>query len=207
MTFRLRGESWNGNRKTRRNLVGQGQDPWFLLPTRAPQRNCAPHTGARRRLGELVERVRGHARGSRLDIPPVAGVYVVHLAAPGSLRVRRDAGTARYGSTVDATRLQEKWGRVQRATATDVGYIGKAQNLRVRLRALARFAAGAARNHKGGEWLWQIAGIADAWIEIIPCEPAQEEQLEADLRKQFRAVHSEWPLANRQGGRRVAAKS
>jgi hypothetical protein len=66
------------------------------------------------------------------------------------------SGEAAFATPVDPTRLVDKWTRANRLSETDVIYIGKGDNLRERVKLLARFGVGRTAYHAGGEWMWQF---------------------------------------------------
>lgn len=75
-------------------------------------------------------------------------------------------------------------------------YIGKADNLRRRLREFIRFGLGAPIGHWGGRLIWQLAdssAIRVGWNET-PGRIAKE--VEAELLSSFRSVWGKPPFAN-----------
>jgi hypothetical protein len=152
------------------------------------------------RLGSLVERVEAPGRANWSDIPSGPGIYVVFLPPDVPFDVSQSTGKAVHASPSPVTDLCEKWGRINSRASTDILYIGKGDNVRKRVRALARFGAGRARNHKGGEWMWQVATIRSARILIVVCPSGKQVPFEKRLLDSFFEQHDDWPLANRKVG-------
>jgi hypothetical protein len=147
-----------------------------------------------------VERVEAPGMARWLDIPPAPGIYVVFLPPGVPFDVRHSAGTAARASPAPVADLREKWKRINRGTPTDILYIGKGNDVRKRVRSLARFGAGKIRTHKGGEWMWQVTQIRSARILVQVCPPGRQIPFEKWLLDLFFNQHGDWPLANRQGG-------
>jgi hypothetical protein len=157
-------------------------------------------SSGRFRLGPLVERVEAPGRANWLGIPSGAGIYVVFLPPDVPFEVRQSIGKAIHASPAPVADLHEKWSRINSRTSTDILYIGKGDNVQKRVRALARFGAGKARNHKGGEWMWQVTHIRSAKILIVACPHGKQVPFEKWLLDSFSDQHRDWPLANRKGG-------
>jgi hypothetical protein len=132
---------------------------------------------------------------SSTDVPAGPGVYAV---------LRETRGTPRFLSTNTAGRFKSRDPTVPIPTLragwqerTPILYLGKADSLRTRIRALVRFAAGDPVGHWGGRRLWQIAGSAAfviAWREARDPR-AVERGLLADFVAHFGAL----PFANIRG--------
>lgn len=78
----------------------------------------------------------------------------------------------------------------------EVVYIGKADNLRRRLREFARFGEGVPIGHWGGRLIWQLADSAEllvAWRET-PGEIPRD--IEAEMITAFRDAFGKPPFAN-----------
>jgi hypothetical protein len=152
------------------------------------------------RLGDLVDRCTAPGRAEWKDIPVGAGIYVVSLLE-GQTTIEFDQSAGDASSVlIDADYLYRKWHEIVKHTATDIIYIGKATSLRKRIRQLARFGAGLAVNHAGGEWMWQIEGIQNAQLTIKICPSGKEIAWEKKLLYDFYTEHGSWPIANRSGG-------
>ncbi len=150
-------------------------------------------------LGDLLARAKGPERATWRDLPTCPGIYAVCMCGWNTSSFTADAGRARYAEPVDPDRLYDKRHGILTAGPTDILYIGKATNLLDWVRQLARFGVGRAKNHKGGEWLWQVQGIGDAKLRMWCCPRGTPEPRERELLEQFRKDHGDWPLANRQG--------
>jgi hypothetical protein len=133
-------------------------------------------------------------RSELAEVPQTGGVYVVIQAAdaepdfvdsnPGGRFKDRDP-------TVDASALKANW-----VDGAEVVYIGKADNLRRRLRQFAQFGAGKPIGHWGGRLIWQLARSTEllvAWHET-PGEAPKE--VETTMLAEFRAAYSQPPFAN-----------
>jgi hypothetical protein len=108
-------------------------------------------------------------------------------------------GAAKYVTPEDPKRLQESWNCITQKLLTDIIYVGKADKIRNRVRKLVKFGAGKARNHKGGEWLWQISKIETANLLVQSCPPGKQIAFENWLLEQFCKEHGRLPIANRDG--------
>jgi len=78
----------------------------------------------------------------------------------------------------------------------EVVYIGKADELRRRLRQFADFGSGRPIGHWGGRLIWQLADserLLVAWKETPGRIPRE---VEADLIARFRGIYGKPPYAN-----------
>ena len=152
-------------------------------------------------LGELLARVTALGRTTWLDLPSSPGIYVVSSPVWEHRPLTAAAGRARHAIPVDPVVLSEKRNRILSGGPTDILYIGKAggrsSDLRKRVRQFVRFGKGQARNHRGGEWLWQVEGVHNAELWMWTCPRGEPELLERRLLEAFSADHGELPLANR----------
>jgi hypothetical protein len=125
-------------------------------------------------------------------VPAEGGVYLV---------VREGSAAAKYldanpggrfkgrDPTVSAEALRSNW-----SEGAEVVYIGKADNLRRRLREFMRFGQGAPIGHWGGRLIWQLADSAKlpvAWKETPDQVP---KNVETELISEFRDVFGKPPL-------------
>lgn len=149
----------------------------------------------------LMERVLAPERASWADLPRGSGIYIVFMPKGIHPQFQQTTGNAIYCNPTPIAVLEEKWKSINRKVKTDIVYIGKADDLKSRVRSLARFGAGKARNHKGGEWMWQISNLNQAKIRIITCPPGKQIPFEKWLLDTFYSQHGNWPLANREGGK------
>ena len=155
-------------------------------------------------MNDLLRRAAGPARATWTDIPLCPGIYAVYLPDTALPSFTTHAGRAKHAAPTEPERLCAKRDSIAATKPTNLLYIGKAggrrRTLRERIAELARFGMGKARNHKGGEWLWQVERIAEAWILTRCCARGEAERIECELLVQFRRDHGEWPIANRNGG-------
>lgn len=151
-------------------------------------------------LVSLVQRAETLGRAAWTDIPSSCGIYVVYLPKGMIFDASPSAGAAIRSKTVSSAQLKAKWARITQRQPTDIVYIGKGDNLKRRIRNLARFGAGLATNHAGGEWMWQIPQIRSACVLIKLCPCGKQVPFEKSLLDLFYSQHVDWPLANRKGG-------
>ncbi len=152
-------------------------------------------------LGELVARADSAGSASWTDLPKRSGVYIVSWPLEEQPSFRPNTGDAYYAVPADRYALQMKWERIHAHYPTDILYIGKADSIKSRVRLLARFGAGRARSHHGGEWMWQIDGIGNALLTVQSCPPGMHHGFENWLLERFHHEHGDYPLANRVGPR------
>jgi hypothetical protein len=135
------------------------------------------------------------------DLPNEPGSYVVYYQVNQDFYFLPRSNTAIYAEPADPVFLRRKWRRICRKAPTDMVYIGKGKNIRRRLRQLARFGAGLADNHKGGQWMWQIKEILTARVLIQACPEGKETGFENYLLQRFTRDHEDYPLASNSGPR------
>lgn len=126
--------------------------------------------------------------------PTTGGVYVVVY---GAGKPKEFAAVSRGGRfkgndpSVSSEALAANW--VDDAEAV---YIGKADQLRRRLRQFADFGVGKPVGHWGGRLIWQLpemTALRVAWKETPGRVPAE---VEAELIALFRQTHGKPPFAN-----------
>lgn len=127
------------------------------------------------------------------DVPSTGGVYVVLRKGSDAEFLQANPGGRFKGRdpTVADDALRANW-----VDGAPVIYIGKADNLRRRLREFMRFGAGAPIGHWGGRLIWQLAGSATfriAWCETPGRVP---KDVETELLGSFRAAWGKAPFAN-----------
>lgn len=131
------------------------------------------------------------------ELPAIArtgGIYVVVQRArskPDFLKVNPGGRFKQRDPTVDAAALEANW-----VDGAEVVYIGKADNLRRRLREFMRFGAGVPIGHWGGRLIWQLSRSAEllvAWRETPGEIP---KAVETRLLEDFRAAYGKPPFAN-----------
>ncbi|MFC2053478.1 hypothetical protein ACFLV7_04150 [Chloroflexota bacterium] len=155
-------------------------------------------------LQKLLERAHGVGRANWQDIPKLPGIYAVYWPTSEKLAFQNHSGQAQYATTVDPMILESKWNRICQYGSTDIIYIGKGDNLKKRIRYLIRFGIGVAKNHEGGEWMWQISNIAASKLMIQTCPKGKQIAFENALLEKFYIDHDDFPLANRKGTDGVA---
>lgn len=132
-------------------------------------------------------------------VPPTAGCYIVYRSSqdePSFLNANSAGRFKGKNPTVPLDRMAAEW-----VPGAQVVYIGKADDLRTRLKAYARFGAGEPVAHWGGRLIWQLADASEllvAWRPLSTDGTARE--LERRLLAHFiRLHHGRRPLANLTG--------
>lgn len=131
-------------------------------------------------------------RGS--PCPEAQGVYVVHYSGP-KLPIFHEASCGGWfkgkDPSVSRDALLANW-----VDAAEIVYIGKANQLRRRIRQFTDFGAGKRAPHWGGRLIWQLASarhLRIAWKETPDQIPSQ---VEKNLIAQFRTIYRKPPFAN-----------
>jgi hypothetical protein len=129
------------------------------------------------------------------QVPAAGGVYVV-VREPKQTPKFRDANSGGHfkgrDPTVSSEALSANW-----VSGAEVVYIGKADDLRRRLREFADFGTGRPIGHWGGRLIWQLADsgkLLVAWKQTPP--GAIPQTVETGLISRFRAVYGKPPFAN-----------
>jgi len=126
--------------------------------------------------------------------PTSGGVYVITYSAgnPATYAERSCGGWFKgKDPTVSPDALAANW-----VEGAEVVYIGKADELKRRLRQYADFGAGKAIGHWGGRLIWQLPKgdqLLVAWKETPGRVPVE---FEAELIGQFRQAYGKPPFAN-----------
>jgi hypothetical protein len=99
--------------------------------------------------------------GAFASVPPVPGVYVVFAPAGSHAFAATRCGGKHKGRdpVVDLGILETKW-----VEGASLIYIGKANDLRRRLREYAAFGSGRPAGHYGGRYIWQLEGCQDLMV-------------------------------------------
>lgn len=133
------------------------------------------------------------------DVPRLPGCYVVLRSSVSDVQFLAASEAGRFKEqdpTVSVERLTDEW-----TPGASVVYIGKANELRTRLKAYARFGAGEPVAHWGGRLIWQLADADEllvAWHVVA--EKAGARHLERLLLERFADMHDgRRPLANLTG--------
>ena len=134
--------------------------------------------------------------GGFAGVPAAGGAYVVLRedgGVPPFLPTNPGGHFKGQDPTVPPEDLLKRW-----VLDAQVIYIGKANDLRRRLRQYSRFGAGRAVGHWGGRLIWQIAQadqLVVAWRLVdVAQSPAR---LERALLDAFGARYGSLPFANR----------
>ncbi|OYZ14669.1 MAG: hypothetical protein B7Y35_13260 [Sphingomonadales bacterium 28-64-96] len=128
------------------------------------------------------------------NCPATGGVYVVTFAGSGHPKfAERSCGGWFKGKdpTVSLQELLLNW-----VDDAEVVYIGKADQLKRRLREYADFGAGKAVGHYGGRLIWQLANtelLRVAWKETPGQLPLA---VEKEMLAAFRMSYGKPPFAN-----------
>ncbi|MEX2457995.1 MAG: hypothetical protein WD770_03305 [Actinomycetota bacterium] len=135
---------------------------------------------------DLIERI--------LDVPPDAGIYVVvhgFSSAPEFLPESVGGHFKGRNPTVPVDALAAKW--VEHAETV---YIGKANQLRRRLREYALYGQGRPIGHQGGRYIWQLPTSAELLVGWKATPDNDPRQAELDLLAEFVDEFGLPPFAN-----------
>jgi hypothetical protein len=127
-------------------------------------------------------------------VPRTGGIYVITRSSTGEPTFRKTNPGGRFKGkdpTVREEALRSNW-----VVGAEVVYIGKADELRRRLRQFADFGAGKPVGHWGGRLIWQLAeskNLLVAWKETPSDAPVSAE---AALIANFRNLYGKPPFAN-----------
>jgi|WetSurMetagenome_2_1015567.scaffolds.fasta_scaffold227000_3 hypothetical protein len=130
------------------------------------------------------------------QVPEVPGVYLVIRPQPQPV-IFLDHSTGghfkRRDPDITIQELQQAW-----VTGSIVIYIGKASDLRRRLRSYMRFGYGEPAHHWGGRYIWQLAEAGHLLVcwKMTPDEISRS--AESHLIQEFIARYGKRPFANRQ---------
>lgn len=126
--------------------------------------------------------------------PASGGVYIISYEACGPIEFSEVSCGGRFKGkdpTVSLRILAANW-----VNASDVVYIGKADNLRRRLAQFADFGAGRPVGHWGGRLIWQLPqtdNLQVAWKETPDRIPIK---FEAEMIGEFGQLYGKPPFAN-----------
>ena len=126
--------------------------------------------------------------------PEVGGVYVVARAdASSPTFVDQSCGGwfKDRDPTVSVCELEANW-----VSDAEIVYIGKANNIRRRLKEFAKFGAGHKIGHWGGRLIWQLEESARLVVAWKPTPDIDPLAYEARLIAEFRAAYGKPPFAN-----------
>lgn len=126
------------------------------------------------------------------EVPTTPGVYLAYRVASSEPELLVASRAGRFKGrepSIDVPGLRSKW-----VTGGNTVYIGKANDLRRRLRQYQQFGGGAPVGHWGGRYIWQLAdhrSVLIAWRQSSKPEIA-----EAELLRRFLAAYGKPPFAN-----------
>lgn len=115
--------------------------------------------------------------GALKQIPIGSGIYKVYKPEGFQMVFRSDSDAPFVNEQlIDAAILQEKWNRVLESPGYEENllYIGKAKNLRRRIRQYVRTGYGKAINHSGGRVIFQLENNKKLEIEYYEYENCKE---------------------------------
>lgn len=143
------------------------------------------------------------------DIPDSPGVYKVIVPEQFGTIDSKDFEQPTFAGgeePLDLDAVRKKYDGVK---GTSVLYIGKASNLRRRIRQFINYGNGNAKNHRGGRFIFAIKDWGNLELEIKVCKSKEKAaERESELINEFKDEHDQkLPFANRIGGKRIKDKS
>jgi hypothetical protein len=121
-------------------------------------------------------------------LPAAPGVYVLLARGEPTFLERSLAGQFRGDPSVSVDRLRAEW-----VMGAELVYIGKATNLRRRVRQYLSHGRGGSGRHWGGRFVWQAT--FDELLLAWRAGPSPRET-EKQLIREFVAAHGRRPFAN-----------
>lgn len=134
------------------------------------------------------------------ELPTCGGIYKILLPENFEFIIKSttDAVDGKPPKSVDE--LTAKWNKIRNHDDRIV-YIGKADNLRRRIRQYTKHGYGEAKNHTGGRAIWQLENNKELLIEIVPSD-LEPEYLESLLLDEYYLTHNNTlPFANFKKGK------
>lgn len=125
-------------------------------------------------------------------IPAAPGVYIVVFPPtdlPEMLSVSRGGHFKGEDPTVPLDVLKKKW-----IPDVETVYIGRSSNLRIRLGDFSRYGNGQPVGHRGGRYLWQLAGGDDLLVGWKTVDDPRT--VEAEMMEEFENHYGSLPFAN-----------
>ncbi len=161
----LGGSNWGTTGFCEVDLTRQGFTGWLDFPTAAKGEN----------------------------FPRIGGIYVVHYDGPHPPSFEKVSSGGWFKGrdpSVSHEALLANW-----VEGASVVYIGKADQLRRRIRQFAEFGRGRPKGHWGGRLIWHLstASLRIAWAETPDRAPIDAE---ANLIGCFRSAYGKPPFAN-----------
>lgn len=126
--------------------------------------------------------------------PEVGGVYVVardEASVPSFLATSCGGWFKDRDPTVSLDEVHANW-----VEGAEIVYIGKANNIRRRLKEFAKFGAGHRIGHWGGRLIWQLEESSRLLVAWKPTPGIDPLVYEAQLLAEFRAEYGKPPFAN-----------
>lgn len=136
------------------------------------------------------------------DVPTVPGVYLVLRTERGKpLFLTKSVGGFFGGAdpTVPVKELHDNW--VDGAIVVNIGKAGgggRKATLRSRLKQYMDFGAGKPVGHRGGRYIWQLAGSEMLQICWMPTPNEEPKAVESRLIWQFKSRYGKRPFTNLQ---------
>jgi len=133
-------------------------------------------------------------------VPRVPGVYLVLRTAKGKpIFLQKSVGGFFKGSdpTVPVQELHANW--VDGPIVLNIGKAGGGggqATLRSRLKQYMGFGGGKSVGHRGGRYIWQLAGSEKLQVCWMPTPNEEPEMVEGRLIQMFKAVYGKRPFAN-----------
>lgn len=129
------------------------------------------------------------------EIPNCPGVYaIVYEIGKPKAFLEQGSGGRLDGRepNVSIRILEQNW-----VEGTQILYIGKANNLRKRLRQYFHFGQGKPCGHWGGRFIWQLENAEELLVFWQPTPETPPEIVESLLIKRFKCLHNgKRPFAN-----------
>ena len=133
-------------------------------------------------------------RNGSLDrVPRGPGIYVV-LAPERGIQITPTSCGGRFKQKDPTVAIDVL--RARMVEGAPVVYIGKANNLKRRIREFADFGAGKPIGHWGGRYIWQIEGCQDLTIGWIATPDEDPREVERRLIAEFAREFGRPPFAN-----------
>jgi len=133
-------------------------------------------------------------------VPSQPGVYVV-LRESDTRPVFLESSPAGWfkdqDPTVPVPELEASWPQGAHCV-----YIGKADQLRRRIKQFRQYGDGRPVGHQGGRRIWQLADADEFVIAWLPTPRTDPEQVEGALIRAFLEQYGKRPIGNRTSGRR-----
>jgi hypothetical protein len=131
--------------------------------------------------------------GELAAVPSDPGIYMV-LTPPGPSAFEEESCGGHFKDrdpSVSVSLLETKW-----VETAPVLYIGKANNLRRRLREYCVFGEGRRIGHWGGRFVWQLRGCQTLVVTWMPTPGEDPRKVEQEMISRFEATFGRLPFAN-----------